>query len=631
MCYTCRMISETPVAPRAPRWQLSSVFPSFKSGEYSSACDRLRSLLKSLDTLASAAPPPSDEDAVGSWFRAFVSLNDEYLSLAETIESYCYTSYSVDTESAEAAGALSRFEEIKSPYQGIVTKVYAVIACVEDALASLCRKDKGFAAYEKYIGELLFRQKKQMAPSEEDLAADLARFGADAWSRLQDQLTSTADCVWDAETGERKTLVELRTLAYSPDRGVREKAFALELETCRSVSLPIAAALNAIKGAGECLNRRRGWRGFPCAEKDGMVSGGVSLEKSVWRGRISGGTLHALVSAMEASVPDFARYLNVKAKILGVKQCAFYDLFAPVSMSHDDSETFTWDQARHVVSECFASFSQEMAEFAENAFESGWIDGEPRRGKIGGAYMTAFPAVQESRVMCNFDGTFNSVMTVAHELGHAYHFEIMKDLPAHEMELPMTLAETASIFAETLVFHRRLATASPAQKYRLIEMNLQDGCQIICDILSRFYFERDVFDRRSAGGLTADDFCRIMADAQRRAYGGALDEEALHPYMWLVKCHYYSADLAFYNFPYAFGQLFSFALFSRFKSEGKSFAGVYKNLLRDAGRKTAEEIASEAGFNITDPDFWRQGIRVFTEEIDQLESLFHNAGKAGKL
>lgn len=613
----------TPVP--VPEWQLSSVFPSFDSIEYVSACDRLKCLLGGLSSLASESidPDHSAAEKIMEWFENFIALNDEYLALAETVESYCYASYSVDTGSAEALAALSRSEEIRSPYDGIFVRLLERIKQYENILTDICRRNKDFAVYERYIEELLFRREKQMTSVEEDLASDLSRFGADAWRRLQDQLTGSADCLWDSGSGSRKTLVELRAMAYSADRDVRRKAFNLELETCRSVSLPVAAALNSIKGISRCLNKRRGW------EKESGEC--ASLSKALWQARISPEALSAMLSAMEDVIPDFARYLNLKAEILGLEKCAFYDLFAPLSGGDSAAKVYSWDDARREISGCFCSFSRNMAEFAEKAFDSGWIDGKIRHGKIGGAYMTAFPCVRESRIMCNFDGTFNSVVTVAHELGHAYHFEIMKNLPAREQELPMTLAETASIFAETLVFNARLDSVSDGERLALIEMNLQDGCQIICDILSRFYFERAVFDACGKGSLTAGDFCRIMEDCQRKAYGGALDDAALHPYMWLVKCHYYSADLAFYNFPYAFGQLFSFALFSRFKKEGESFAGVYKNLLLDTGRKTAGEIASDAGFNIEDPGFWKQGTKIFRDRIDEFEKLFHNTPKTDKI
>jgi oligoendopeptidase F len=237
-----------------------------------------------------------------------------------------------------------------------------------------------------------------------------------------------------------------------------------------------------------------------------------------------------------------------------------------------------------------------------------------------------FPAAKASRVLCNFDGSFNSVTTLAHELGHAWHAEVVRGLPYVHTQYPMTLAETASIFSETLVFEGALratgaADSAAAQRVALLELHLQDACQVIVDILSRFYFEREVFERRAAAELSPEDLCGLMLDAQRKSYGDGLDPELLHPFMWLVKSHYYSPDLAFYNFPYAFGQLFGAALYARYEAEGSRFAATYRGILEDTGRMSSVELAAKAGFDIERPDFWREGLGIFERQSAELEAI----------
>jgi oligoendopeptidase F len=265
-----------------------------------------------------------------------------------------------------------------------------------------------------------------------------------------------------------------------------------------------------------------------------------------------------------------------------------------------------------------------MGDFARRAVAAAWIDGERREGKVGGAYCTSFPLAGESRVLCNFDGTFDALSTVAHELGHAWHHELVKDLPRGLSLYPMTLAETASIFAETLVFEGALADAPDGERLSMIEENLKDSCQVIVDILSRFYFERELFRRRAKAELSAGELRDLMLDAQRRSYGEALDPEALHPYMWAAKGHYYSVGLAFYNYPYAFGQLFALGLYSRFRKEGPSFASAYREILRATGGASAEDVAARAGFDIRRESFWQSGLEIIAGRVDELESL---AGK----
>ena len=257
-----------------------------------------------------------------------------------------------------------------------------------------------------------------------------------------------------------------------------------------------------------------------------------------------------------------------------------------------------------------------MGDFARNAFDKNWIDARVHPGKVGGAYCQDFYVQKESRVLSNFTGAFSDIITLAHELGHAFHFFCIKDKDYRNANYPMTLAETASTFAETIVKQDILKTASKEDRIKILELDLQDTCQVLVDILCRFYFERSVFEERQNGELTSEDFCRLMADAQERSYGDGLSAQR-HEYMWAVKSHYYSVDLDFYNFPYAFGQLFAAGLYSRYKKEGKAFVDIYCNLLSDTGSMSCEDLCFKAGFDITKKDFWKSGIDFYINEIEQ--------------
>lgn len=591
-----------------PRWSLESVYPGFDSPEFTAAKKELARLADEL--LAHLASVPSggvQPDCVRflPWLAMALDIQNRSQSLSLTLSSYCYAAYSVDTIGGQAMNELNAVEEIALPF----TKAYTIFLNVLSANADLVRScalcDPAFEPYRFFLDDALFWQTRQMSTAEEDLAADLSRSGADAWGRLQEQMTSTASCLWDETAGERKTLVQLRSLAHATDRAVRAKAFKKELEVCASIGLPVAAALNGVKGCSVALNARRKWEGG-------------ALEKAVRQGQLTQKSLDALIGAMEESLPAWRRYLKAKARLLGQKSCAFYDLFAPVG---NNTRVYSYAEARALVTENFARFSPAMGTYAEKAFTNGWIDAAPRAGKIGGAYFTDMPLPKEGRVLCNFDGSFSSVLTLAHELGHAYHAEVLKDEPALLQTVPMTLAETASIFAETIVFEAEMAKTDPDEKLGLVEMHLQDGCQILVDILSRYYFENALFAARKKGELSADELCALMADAQKRTYGDGLDPDLLHPYMWLVKTHYYSSDLAFYNFPYAFGQLFALALFERSRTEGAAFADTYASVLRDTGAMDAVRVTARAGFDIEATEFWRSGIGVFTRQIEEFEKL----------
>ncbi len=594
-------MSDTSQDP-VPRWSLDSVFPGFDSTLFTDTKKRLTLLAEEISLhLASV---PADTSLFDAWLLRALGLENESAVVSGTLGSYCSAVYTVNTADTRALAEINAVEELCVPFSRLSVLFRNLLAARRNKVLSAVRNNALLAPYAFYFEESLFLQTRQMSEQEEDLASDLARSGADAWGRLQEQLTSSAEIVWDESTGETKTLTALRSLAFDPDRSVRRKAFEKETALCKSIEMSVAACINGVKGSSLTLNRRRNWNG--------------ALDQSLAQGRISRKALSSLISAMEQSLPHWRRYLAAKARLLGLERCAFYDLFAPVGNSVSE---YGWKELEQTIIRTFSSFSPSLGNFAKKAFDNSWIDAEMRPGKIGGAYCTDMAMVKETRVMCNFDRSFSSLTTVAHELGHAFHAEVLKDQPPLLQSYPMTLAETASIFAETIVFHEELEKADEGGRLSLLEMHLQDGCQILVDILSRYYFEQSVMDARANADLSASQLCALMRDAQMKTYGEGLAADGYHPWMWVVKPHYYFSSLDFYNFPYAFGQLFAFALFARYKKEGPSFARTYEEILLDTGRMNAVELTRRAGFDIERAEFWQTGIDVFISTIDEFERL----------
>lgn len=594
-----------------PEWDLDPIYPGFESPEYRGAKRRLVSLserwLAHLEHAGTAKP-------LGDWLVLALELEDESLALRETLADYAYASYSASTRDAAALAEVNAIEELSLPLKRasvLFRDALAARGAEVEALVSLdgSSRDARLGPYAFHIREELFWQSKQMPSALEDLAADLSRSGGDAWGRLQEAVSSNASVVWDAAKGERKTVVELRNLAYDADRGVREKAYRLELEAWKAAEIPVAAALNGVKGFAVSLNARRGWDG--------------ALDKAIVQARITRRSLEALVGAMEDSLPSWRRYLRAKASLLGIPSCAFYDIFAPVG---EAGGRRTFDEVKSTIVRVFGAFDVDMGEFADRAFHERWIDAKPREGKVGGAYCIDFPSAGASRVLCNFDGSFSGLTTVAHELGHAWHGERVRGQRYVNTQYPMTLAETASIFAETLVFEDAVRGASQAERTVLLEARLQDACQVIVDILSRFRFERAVFERRPKGELPPEEFCALMLEAQKSTYGDGLDPERLHPYMWAAKSHYYSPELSFYNFPYAFGLLFGAGLYARYLKEGTAFAKAYRGILEETGRASAVEVCSHAGCDIEGEAFWKSGLDLFDAQIGEFENLAAQRG-----
>jgi oligoendopeptidase F len=225
----------------------------------------------------------------------------------------------------------------------------------------------------------------------------------------------------------------------------------------------------------------------------------------------------------------------------------------------------------------------------------------------------------ESRILMNYKPAFGGVNTLAHELGHAYHNLQLRERTPLQRQTPMTLAETASIFCETIVRQAALKNADAAEELAIIEAALESSTQVVVDISSRFLFEQRVLEKRGERELSGDELCALMLETQRETYGDGLDENALHPYMWAVKGHYYGAT--FYNYPYLFGLLFGLGLYAQYQQEPESFRARYDALLADTGTADAATLAARFGINLRAPDFWRASLAIIKQDINRFEAL----------
>ncbi len=584
-----------------PRWSLDSIYPGYKSREYKQALLKLAEKLKESEEVFS--PAALEGLNPGDWLEKAVETANSLRGTFENLYAYAYARYSTATRDPEALKELGELEkaELKLKQQEIAFR--NTLKLVESSIDSLLDSNESLSNYRLFIRESLTLQSRQLSPAEEDLAADLNRSGGEAWSRLQSTLGATLSSVWNPETGETRTVTQLRTMAFDADRDVRRKAYTMETAAWKSAEVAVSAALNGVKGFSHTLNSRRGYTS--------------TLDRALEQSRISRKTLDALIGAMEESLPAFRKYLKAKADILGLPVLAWYDLFAPLPVQNSKQQrSVGFREAADFIISNFATFSDELAAYASEAVSRQWIDALPREGKVGGAYCISFPESGESRILSNFSGNLRDISTLAHELGHGYHHHVVRDLPPLHQDYPMTLAETASIFSETLVAEKALEDMDEASGLLLMESSLQDSTQVIVDILSRFYFESELMQRRADHELSPEELCSMMLDAQKKTYGEGLDPEQLHPYMWAVKGHYYRPELAFYNFPYAFGLLFGLALYGEYRRNSSGFPQKYRTILKDTGRLNAVELTKEAGFDIEDINFWRSGLSVIGGRIE---------------
>lgn len=600
-----------------PNWNLDSLFKNLDCPEYKKALADYTSSMNKIDSLLQTAEKADFAD----WLKDYIEENNTCSALAGTLNGFAYIIYSTDTTNTAYLNNISAIEEMGLRSQAQDIKFANFLSANEYKLPEFFTRFPEYREYEFLLNEVIKDAKHKMSAAEENLATDLQRTGGDAWGRLHEQIISTLH----DETG--KTFNGLRNDAYSSDPQLRKASWEKEVSLLKQNEIAFAASLNNLKGETVTLNKRRSWS--------------QAIDRALASSRMQRKTLEALISSIEESLPMWREYLQVKAKLLrkanatasttaGTEKnagLAFYDLFAPLAPDTSSvnkngeslfTKTWTFTEAKEYILKEYNSFSEDMGAFAKKAFDNNWIDARVHAGKVGGAYDQDFAVGHQSRILSNFTGAFSDIITLAHELGHAYHFSCMKDKAPVFFDYPMTLAETASTFAETIVKQDAIANCEGFDKMNLIELDLQDTCQVLVDILCRFYFETSVFEERKNGELNAEDFCRLMKDAQERSYGSGLNDER-HEYMWAVKSHYYSTGLDFYNFPYAFGQLFAAGLYARAKKEGKEFAKTYSALLADTGSMSCEDLCKKAGFDITTKEFWKSGIEMYAKELELLK------------
>jgi pepF/M3 family oligoendopeptidase len=598
-----------------PHWDLSNVYPDLVSEPFRNAVRQVQDQLDDLDIylathqIARDARIPADAVTLAEIIGGYLHRMNDLRRLGSTLRAYVHAFVSTDSYNTTARRLMSELEPllVHGERQEMLFKGWLGTASQQTEVFEAALAEEGLASeHAFYLRETAEQSRYLMSEAEETLAAELSLSGARAWQKLQGVVASQLKVSFERNGRvEELPITILQNLRTNPDGEVRRRAYEAELKAWERVQEPLAACMNGVKGAVATLNARRG-------RTD-------ALHSALDQARIDRETLEAMLGAMHDSFPRFRRYFRAKARLLGKEALPWFDLFAPVGES---DRRYRFAEARAFILEQFRSFSDRLAAFARRAFDDNWIDAEPRDGKRGGAFCMRLPAVEESRIFCNFDGSLDQVLTLAHELGHAYHNECQVGKTMLQRITPMTLAETASIFNQTIITDA-LLDQSPDREEELaiLEGFLSDAAQLVVDIYSRYLFEVEVFERRAEAELSAGDFCEIMVRCQNTTYGDGLDPRHLHPYMWAWKPHYYRPQLSFYNFPYAFGLLFGLGLYSIYQERGKRFLTEYDDLLRSTGEATAADLAGRFGMDLRRRTFWEESLQVVERRIERYLSL----------
>ena len=576
-------------------WNLDNLYISYESDKFLNDLENFEKVVKDFskwcnDNFNSA------QNAKEKLEIYLQKLND--LSVFDSLIAYVYLNLKVDTTNSKLLNLSSKIEKIIVDVKQIKNYVTLFLKDVNN-LDNIINSSDVLKEYSFILKEAKDKADKLLDNDKEYIISKMSLNGSSMWTKQWQQITSTLAVEYNNSV---LTLPEIRNLAYDKDKEVRKEAYYSELKSYEKIDIPSSFSINGIKGEVIETCNMRGYSS--------------PLEMTLKDSRLDKEVFEAMFSAIKESLPKLQKYFIKKAELLGHKNgLPFYDLFAPIS---NNTKKYTYDEAKQFVYDNFSRFSQKLGDFAKKAFDNNWIDVYSKKGKVGGAFCYSIQHIKESRILLNFSGSLDNIFTLGHELGHGYHNLCLNNEKDVNTHYSMPIAETASTFCEHILVKSALeSTSDEDEKLAILENDLSGTLQCIVDIYSRFLFEDEVFKRRNNGFVSKDELCDIMENAQKQAYGNGLDHNFLHKYMWICKTHYYNANANYYNFPYAYGVLFSKGLFSLYLKDKENFIKKYDDMLSITGKSSLYEVGKFIGVDLKTKDFWLSSLNLIIEDINK--------------
>ncbi|MDK2970321.1 MAG: oligoendopeptidase [Candidatus Sumerlaeota bacterium] len=590
-------------------WNLSSYFPSFDGPEYRAHRDGLEQELRDLAD-STAGMCALTAEGLGSWRNYILTLEKctrDYSHLSSYISCLC----SADTTNEAYRREQARLSSLGALYKKAFVPLQAALRDPGAETFASLTSDPALSSARYFIERTHVEARYRMSPEMEILAADLGVDGLSAWDRLYSTISGKLEFDLRREDGttERIPMAQKGSYLEDPDPAVRKAVLEGSNAAWEQVEDAVAACLNGIAGTRLTLNRHRGVEHF--------------LDVAAFQSAVSRETIDTMwqVIAERREIPR--RYLRLKARALGRERLGFQDLAAPLPLKGKD-EKYDWKSGTELLLGAFDSAYPALGNFTRDMLASERVEAAKRKGKRPGAFCTTSFKSGESRVYMTYGGSLGDLQTLAHELGHAWHGQLLADMRPFARMYPMTLAETASTFAEDLLANALLASdrLDASQKARVLDERLGHGATFLLNIHMRYLFEERFHVERQQGEVPVSRLKQLVLEAQSECYGDALAADELDPMFWASKLHFYIGGLTFYNFPYTFGYLLSRGLSTLFRQHGADFLPQYERFLLLTGSDTAEGVARRTlGIDLTRPDFWIQAVESLEEEIDQFEAI----------
>lgn len=599
-------------------WDLASEYPAADAPELDADLGRLDALLDDIERRNADLTPhigsaQAPAEAIAQ-ARAIHALAEDAGRLLRDPNTYAQCRLSVDSQDEAAQALLGRLQGAEKRFAAATAPLAQFLALAPDAAVEAFLDDPATAPARFAVLHARKRRSERLPLEQETLVSGLAQDGIEAWSRLYDQLAGTLTCAVE-ENGEtrRMGLAETCGLLLDADDGRRERGWRAINGAWEQHAESCAAAINAIAG----------WRLEMCRRRGSNGSAVHYLDAPAHANRITRETLDTLLGVAEESVPLARRAALLQAKAYGKERYGPWDTRAPAP-ANASAASIGYREALDLIEASYASVDPRMGEFVAMMDRKRWIEGTVGPRKRPGAYCTSFRKSRTPRVYMTYNGGASDVITLAHELGHAFHAWVMRDLPDSQSRYGMSLAETASTFGETVVrdalLRRAERSGDSAQMLDIVWEEVGALVSFVLNIPTRFEFERRFYEARAERPQRPAELQEMMRAAWRKWYGESLSEP--DPMFWASKLHFYISGISFYNFPYLFGYLFSQGIYARRASFGAQFFPRYEALLRDTGRMTAEDLAAKhLDADLREPDFWRDSVARLAERVEVFARL----------
>lgn len=590
-------------------WDLDSIIPGgTKSPELQAKLKKIGEQIEEYEKLITAWNFAENKSAEP--FKAILKKHETIeKGLAQSV-TFVQMWHDAFTNDEYANVVMGQVLDLDSKLENIYTIFTKKLVAISDSDWDTLLQDGELTEVAFALNEIRDQGKRLLSEAEEKIITELNKDGLTAWSKLYDTTVSIMTIPFtdnDGKTTQLSVGQAMNRMYADPDPAVRKQLFE-NWEAAWEKFAPIFTdTLNHLDGYRLTLQNFHNRKDY--------------LEEPLEYNRMTKETLDAMWTAVANNKEPFVKFLKQKAKLLGMEKLGWQDVDAPVALGDTKPTRFTYDEACDFVIEHFASFGPKLADFAKYALENRWVEAEDRPNKRPGGYCTDLPEFGESRIFMTFTGSSSDTSTLAHELGHAFHSHVMRDLPTLNRNYAMNVAETASTFAETIIGNATVTNAkTDGEKLSLLNDKMGNAIAMFMNIHARFIFENAFYAERAKGIVSEQRLNELMLEAQKEAFCDSL--ASYHPHFWCSKLHFFIDDVPFYNFPYTFGYLFSLGIYAEFLKSPNGFEEKYIALLRDTGSMKVEELAMKhLGVDVTKPDFWEAGIKLAAQDAEEFISL----------